>query len=528
MIKLQTTQTHISNLLNGAVTYSDFQLGAGSTAQDGDEALSIFIASYPIISMLYKRTNLGDTENSDTLVYDIQLPSVPNQPVVVTEFALMAINQNNETYIAMYGFSDTGFPINTDMTGNLSGIAKMLVNNTLNLTLGGESIPFSLFLDHISQTPESLPNGSHGLYVTNDVIYINERAIAQIADLDEYANIITLHIDAIPGETVDVHGFTINQESNRLSFEEKDIAWITDIASNVSQSSNTNLFVNGNLDIWQRNDIATVTSTRRTAADRWQYRGLNSAGAATNMSAIRKTQSPIGAMYLSAIDSNLAACEFRQELGANFINAIYDYFRLYENLASMVTFTIIVNSGGSASQIFSYSMTLSQMLLNGSNPDIIPIYDLTPPISDQNAFGFDTVSGFFYFKVPAGAGRNYHIVHLKLELGSKFTGLSIRPVDTEYLDCQRYYLTTVDSGQLAMGKISGWVGSFTIVKNLSPKMVREPVGSGASDTTSNASITSQTFSADSITIVVSVAASGGDVFVSARRRWAYLEAEYTS
>lgn len=174
MIKLTTTQTHISKLMSGSVTYTNFELGTGAVKSVNDTSVTEPLQSFPIIQSVFKRTANGDTENSDSLQYEINYGDIGNQPVTIHEFALMAKDSSDVAYMAMYGFSESGIVVDSSMTGFVSGAGKMLVNNAQNFAYTSESIPSSFLTNHIGMDVAS-ENGVHNFrYFGGSLAYYDE------------------------------------------------------------------------------------------------------------------------------------------------------------------------------------------------------------------------------------------------------------------------------------------------------------------------------------------------------------------
>lgn len=452
MIRLETTQTHIAKLLTGVITYTDFQAGTGATPQADDETLTSFLASFPIIDLILKRTTLGDDENSDTALYDINLSSIPNLPQTITEFALMAMDSEGNTYVAMYGFDEEGFYVSDSVAGNLSGMGKMLVQTTQNVMLGVQGIPFTLFNDHITRTPESIPDGVHGIIKNADGrIEVGGTVIANLEDLPEDSGIgDVIWGDDTTSEVLPiVLGDKLSGEIHQSNLTIADLKALIPTAG----ARGHNFLSNPAFKIYQKPRTAATTSTTVSwalGANRWQYQNhRNQDSSPYYYHHAMNYNTPFGSGMMLFMNYQSAASTLPNN-GSGIADSAYtrmlrqetNYLNEYlQAVPSDTKFTLsalvldfndnnldnIITLNDSPTLI-SVTKTASQILATGNNP-------IVGYPSTRCDFGV-TSTGYTHIALD----RNTICLWMQITQSDKFEGFCSYNHTLETLDCLRFFV----------------------------------------------------------------------------------------
>ena len=195
---------------------------------------------------------------------------------------------------------------------------------------------------------------------------------------------------------------------------------------NIPISSNPNLLINGDFQIWQRGNSITTKKSKQYSADRWCCWH-------TEMQITKRSNTSPAPVKNSLEIINVSTSE--QKL--YFYQPLEDY-ETYEG--KTITSSFYIRGVNGFTGMFAYTIgSTSGHLINITSE--WQKVETTQVVTFANAEQLYNKSVFF-FGVNANMFKQYQgieIAAVKIELGEKSTPFFPRSYTEEFLDCQRYY-----------------------------------------------------------------------------------------
>ena len=227
-------------------------------------------------------------------------------------------------------------------------------------------------------------------------------------------------------------------------------------------SSNPNLLINGDFQVWQRGDSITITSSKYTA-DRWI--------------------SP----YVSQLTVSKQTSTYGNVLRV-VSNKSGDSAWLYqpiENFDYLVGKTITVSFMIRGINSFSGSMTSRTGTSGAKNINITSEWQkvqYTTVVQNNTGAGLTHTRGVLIATLQANlpnVGQGYEIAQVKLELGSVATPFVPRTYAEELSECQRYYQKITSYRDFFIGRTHAVNSTFVMNLKLSiPMRISPTISSG--------------------------------------------------